>query len=240
VADRVTVASRELSTLVGAIGVPSDRITYLPNATWPGAAGWPKGDGGHARDRLGLGDAPVLLLYSRLFEFNLDRLLDAVATVVAALPRARLLVVGAGLRGEDARLRSGLASRSLDQRTVLVGWVERAELPDLLAAADVALVPMDDTRVNRARCSVKLLDLMLAGRAIVADAVGQANEYLRDDSTGRLIKTGRAEDMADAALALLKRPSTARRLGRAAERAARHELTWAAQQASLRAAIVDR
>src|SRR5439155_15018155 len=102
-----------------------------------------------------------------------------------------------------------------------VGWAQREDLPDLLAAADVALVPMDDTLVNRCRCSVKLLDLMLAGCAIVAEAVGQAKEYLRDDETGRLVAPGDSNAFADAAIALLQRPSTARRHGRAAERVAR-------------------
>ena len=237
-ADHVVVASRELERLATTVGVPAGRTTYLPNGTWPGAAGWPRGDGARARAALGLGGDPVVLLYSRLFEFDLAAFVEAFGRIVRAVPRARLLVVGAGLGGEEARLRAALGGAGLLERSALVGWAKREDVPDLLAAADVALVPMDDTLVNRCRCSVKLLDLMLAGRAVVAHAVGQATAYLRDGESGRLVAPGDTAAFADAAIALLKRPSTARRLGRAAERAARSAFAWAAQRESLVRAIV--
>src|SRR4030095_2187177 len=46
--------------------------------------------------------------------------------------------------------------------------VEPHASPALLAAADIALAPMDDTLINRARGLAKLLELMAAGLPIVA------------------------------------------------------------------------
>ena len=60
----------------------------------------------------------------------------------------------------------------------MAGWVEPAELPDYLAAGDVALYPFDDTLVNRAKCPAKLTELLCAGVPVVADRVGQIPEYL--------------------------------------------------------------
>jgi glycosyltransferase involved in cell wall biosynthesis len=237
-ADGVIAASRVLDAFARSLG--AGEVTYLPNATWPGSAAWPPGDRARARQALGLGDAPTLLLYSRLFEFSLDRLVGAIASIARAVPDVRLLVVGTGLHHEEARLRTALASATLLDRAILLGWVKREELPDFLAAGDVALVPMDDTAVNRARCSVKLLDLMLAGRAIVADAVGQVAEYLGDDRTGRLVQPADPEAMAEAAIALLREPAHARRLGDVAEAAARSELTWERQREKLVGAVVGR
>lgn len=231
-ADGVTVASRELASLVGR---PS---CYLPNGTWEGAAGWEAGDGVAVRRELGISDAPCLLLYSRLFEFELGRVVAVLARVCAAVPDARILVVGAGLRGEEERLRSALLAAGIGGRAVLVGWAPRERIPDLLAAGDVALVPLDDTLVNRCRCSVKLLDLMLAGRAIVAERVGQVPEYLADGVSGVLLRSGDGDGLTGALVALLRDGARARALGGAAERDARGRYGWAGQMARVVRAIL--
>jgi len=239
-ADRVTVASRALQTLVAAGGRPASGIAYLPNATWRGAAGWARGDRRRGRAALGLGEgARLTLLYSRLFEFDATRVAGAIGRLLRGAPAARLLVVGAALHGEDADFRNQLRRAGVLDRCRFLGWAKRYELPDLLAAADVALVPMDDTLVNRCRCSVKLLDLMLAGRAIVAEPVGQVTAYLEDGASGRLVPPGNGAAMADAALELLGEPDLARRLGRSAESAARERFTWSAQRGALAEAILD-
>jgi glycosyltransferase involved in cell wall biosynthesis len=235
-ADSVIAASRALDRFVTSLG--AHELTYLPNGTWPGSAAWPRGDGSELRTSLGLGDAPTVLLYSRLFEFSLERLMRVLTRVADAVPAMRILVVGTGLMGEEQRLRTALRTAGLLERAVLIGWVKREDLPNFLAAGDVAVVPMDDTAVNRARCSVKLLDLMLSGRAIVADAVGQASEYLRDDQIGRLVRPEDAEAMAEAATGLLRDPSTARRLGDAADATARSQFTWEQQREKLVGAVV--
>ena len=46
------------------------------------------------------------------------------------------------------------------------GWVSSQDLPGYFAAADVAIYPLDDTLLNRAKCPVKLTDLLLAGLGI--------------------------------------------------------------------------
>jgi glycosyltransferase involved in cell wall biosynthesis len=236
-ADQVVVASRGLETLALSSGVKPAHLSYLPNASWDGAAGWPPGDRDRARQDLGLGDAPTLLLYSRLFEVDLGRLARVVRRALEGVPEARLLVVGAGLFGEEKRLRAALGAAGVLERATLLGWVERTRLPDVLAAGDVALVPLDDTLVNRCRCSVKLLDLMLSGRPIAAERVGQVGEYLRDGATARLVEPGDDAGLADAAAALLRDPVEAGRLAAAAERDARERFTWRAQRGRLVAAV---
>lgn len=237
-ADHAIVASRALETLALASGVAPARLSYLPNASWPGAVAWPPGDRKRARRELGLGDAPTLLLYSRLFEFDLERVVSAVARVLARVPGARVLSVGAGLRGEERGLATALARAGIADRATLVGWASRDRLPDLLRAGDVALVPLDDTLVNRCRCSVKLLDLMLAGRAIVAERVGQVPEYLPRNRLGRVVACGDADAMVEAAVELLRDRDEAARLGRNAARAARDDFNWANQRPRLLDAVL--
>ena len=139
---------------------------------------------------------------------------------------ARLLVVGRGERGEEQELlrlarRAGVASM-IDYR----GWVEPAQIPGLLAAAGVALAPMNDTLINRARGLAKLLELMDAGLPIIAARVGQAAEYIEDGHSGVLVPPGNPAALARAALALLVDASLRARLGQAARKRAEQTFAW--------------
>src|SRR5512143_2476943 len=61
---------------------------------------------------------------------------------------------------------------------IMAGWIETTDLPDYLAAGDVAVYPFADTLVNRAKCPAKLTELLRAGVPVVADRVGQIVEYV--------------------------------------------------------------
>jgi glycosyltransferase involved in cell wall biosynthesis len=135
-------------------------------------------------------------------------------------------VVGRGERGEERELlrlaaRAGLAG-AIDYR----GWAEPHAIPALLASADVALVPMDDTLINRARSSAKLLELMAAGLPIVAARVGQVAEYIEDRHSGLLVAPGDPAALAHAVLALLADPALREGLGQAARARVTQHYTW--------------
>ena len=54
------------------------------------------------RQELGIKDRPVLLLYSRLFEFDSARLVEILAGVKAAVPNVAVLSIGESLYADDA------------------------------------------------------------------------------------------------------------------------------------------
>ena len=85
-----------------------------------------------------------------------------------------------------------------------MGWVALADLPATLAAADVGLYLMDDTLLNRAKCPVKLADMLAAGVPVVAEGVGQVTEYVRDGRTGAVCATADVAGLVGASVALLR------------------------------------
>ncbi len=217
-AQAVTVASRTLQTQVWGAGVPPSRVVYLPNginlpaATRPAAA--------HPA-------ASTMLLYTRFWECDVRDIVSMLAGVHARRPDARLLVVGRGEQQQERHMlrlaqRAGLA-HAIDYR----GWVEPARLPGVLAEADIALVPLDDTLINRARCSAKLLELMAAGLPLVVAQVGQSGEYIRDGESGLLVPPGQPAALAQAALRLLNDSGLRQRLSAGAQ-AALAPFSWAA------------
>jgi len=175
---------------------------------------------------MGLGESPVLLLYTRFFEFQAARVWEVLRRVRAARPEVRLLVVGAGKFGQEHEL-ARLAERAGAPNTVcLAGWQEPDRLPDLLLAGDVALYPADDNLANRAKCSTKVLETLWLERPVVADRVGQYAEYVRDGETGLLSDPSDAGTMANAVLRLLGDAALSKGLAEAGRRRVVSDYSW--------------
>lgn len=229
-ADCVTVASQTLANQVILFGLPTNKVLYLPNSVDLPRRSLPERKA--ARAMLGLGPEPVILLYSRFWEFPVSDVVAAMVGVLAQIPQAKLLVIGAGEHGEEQQLtdlaqRAGI-SHALDNR----GWSEQPTIDAALAAADVALYPMDDTVLNRAKCSAKLTEQMQAGLAIVAAAVGQVAEYL-DHQSGILVEPSNSGALAQGLIRLLQQPELRQRLSLAAQERIESHFNWSAQRTIL-------
>ena len=236
-ADLVTVASRALVRRVKQLGV--DRLLYLPNAPAPSSPGLQTPADPQLRARLGLEGRPLLLLYTRFFEYGLDRLLDSLEAIVQEMPETVLLVVGQGLSGEEQELARLAEQRGLAQRIVQAGWLPREEVASYFKAADVAIYPLDDNFLNQTKCPVKLLDLVAGGVPVVADRVGQAEEYLQDGRTGVLVAPGDVQTMAHAAVELLRDPVRRMAMGEAARAEARERWRWDRWAEDLESALAE-
>ncbi len=224
-----TVASRTLETQVWGFGVSRERVTYLPNGIAAKRHGtWATASAGAAatREQLGLGDAPTILLYTRFVEFPPERPSAILQAVRERVPNARLLIVGSGLRGEEAQTFAAARRAGLGEAITHLPWVEWDDLPATLAAGDVAILPYDDTLLNRAKCSVKTLDLMVAARPIIADAVGQNAAYLEHNASGLLVPPNEPTAFAQAVADLLGDPARRAQLGAAAARRAWQHFGW--------------
>lgn len=246
--DAVTVASRALQTLVWATGVPPKQVYYVPNGVVPAGQGirrhpgassgpsLPEDGSRELRKRYGLDDRRVLLLYTRLFEFDVGRLVDILEGVVQHLPATSLLVVGQGLFGEEEGLQTAARARGLGSHLVYAGWVEPEELPAHFALADLALYPFDDTLINRAKCAVKLIDLLAAGVPVVADRVGQNAEYIEHNVSGILVEPGDTMAWVEAVTHLLNDDALRRRIGEAAQQRVNALFSWERLVAGVEAA----
>ena len=210
-------------------GAAPAQVVYLPNG--PGIGSDTSGAPAR-RAALGLTDRPVVLLYSRLFEFDIGRLTAVLSRVRAAVPDLALLAVGAGLFADDAAaLRAQFSAAGLLDAVVDVGWLEEQALPATLAAADVGLYLMDDTLLNRAKCPVKLADMLQCGLPVVGEAVGQVTEYVVNGVSGLTAPSGDIAGVADHVTALLQDPQRRRVLGDGARARIGAHFAWEQQAA---------
>jgi glycosyltransferase involved in cell wall biosynthesis len=222
-ADGVTAASRALESLAWGMGVAQGRTLYLPN----GPVLRPAGDRQRGRQRFGIpDDVPVLLLYTRFFEFSQQRLHAIVEQICLRLPQVKLLVVGKGPQGEEKELEQAAIRAGFQKNLVVAGWVKPELLPDCLAAADAAIYPFDDTLVNRTKCPAKLAELAAAGIPLAAERVGQIGEYLQHGVSALLVEPGDLSGMVESAMQLLTDRELVSSLGREAARRLRVDFGW--------------
>jgi glycosyltransferase involved in cell wall biosynthesis len=222
-AGAVTAASRFLAAELVRWGVRAGRVFYLPNGVDPDLADRPLPDPTTLRRELGPG--PVLVFVGYLTRgSDLDLALRALARLRPAGLRPTLLVVGDGPALPTLKTLAG--SLGLAEQVRWAGWVPPEELGTYLAAADVALYPCRDTPVNRAKCAMKLVEYMAAGRAIIAGRVGQNPEYIVEGWSGRLVDCENPDEFAGAMSDLLADPDLRARLGAEARRRVFAEFSW--------------
>lgn len=207
----VTVASRMLQATMARNGVVPEYCHYLPNGI---SCDRTHGDGRRVRKLLGIADStPVLLLYTRFFEFGQERLYSILENLASKVPACRILVVGKGPDAEEEALLQSASERGFFDSLIMAGWLEPHDIPDYLAAGDVALYLLDDTLINRAKCPAKLTELLAAGIPVVADRIGQAGEYVADAAATRFSTDS---ELCDRLATLLDDPGLRRTVGGAA------------------------
>jgi glycosyltransferase involved in cell wall biosynthesis len=224
--DALTVASRALQTIAWSLGSRPATVHYLPNGAWPRDQTASTAEVAALREKYGLGDAPVALLYTRFFEYDLQRALAVMQGVLEQVPQAQWLVVGKGLFGEEERFLAMASEGSIGRHVHYAGWVPPQQLPAHFTLAQAAIYPFDDTLVNRCKCAVKLIDLLAAGVPVAAEAVGQNREYIEDGISGLLVHPGDVEAFVAGVVRLLRDREFAGQLARSARKRIQCDFTW--------------
>jgi glycosyltransferase involved in cell wall biosynthesis len=129
------------------------------------------------RARLGAGPGDCLVLYAGTHGISqgLPEVADA-AAAVADQP-VRFAFVGEG--ADKERLRGRLAELGLSNSTMLPG-VPHEEVPALLAAADICLVPLRDVPLFGTFIPSKMFEYLAAGKAVIGAVAGESAQILRE------------------------------------------------------------
>jgi glycosyltransferase involved in cell wall biosynthesis len=204
----VGVASESFRPYLVGLGVDETRIISLPNWVHVGA---PSADRAATRRRLGWPTDSTVVLHAG----NMG-LKQGLEQVVAAAHRADvgespLLYVLMGDGSQRAELQSKAGRTS---HLTFLPFQSEAELPDVLAAADILLVSERATVIDMSLPS-KLTTYFAAGRPIVAAVPGTgatANE-VRRSGAGVVVPVGDADALNGAVANLRADPARAEALG---------------------------
>jgi phosphatidyl-myo-inositol dimannoside synthase len=180
------------------------------------------------RERLGVGDRPLVVCVSRLVaRKGQDVLIRGISRVRRQVPDATLVIVGGG--PYEARLRT-LAAGAPDGSVVFAGQVPEEDLPRYYAMGDVFAMPC---RTRLGGMEVEgwgnvFIEASACARPIVVGDSGGARETVVDGETGLLVDGSDVEQVADAVAGLLADPDRARQMGAAGRERVERGHSWPA------------
>lgn len=211
--DRVIAVSDAVADFLAASGLSRPLVTRIHNGidleAWRGQV-----TGRDVRAELGLGeDDRVLLMAAQLVPWK--RHADAIRALTRILenqPAARLVLAGDDRFGEHAGLGAELKALAGDlgvpDKVVFAGY--RDDMPDLMDAAEMILIPADAEPFGRVA-----IEAMALGKPVVGTRAGGLPEVVRDGETGLLVVPRFPESLATACLRVMENASLSRSLGEA-------------------------
>jgi glycosyltransferase involved in cell wall biosynthesis len=259
--EKLVVAPGNRERAVELLGQPLKRFVSIPNGFDPLAfrplhvarrevwkrvlvddpRGWrPGGAIGDVRydeaDLQRLLSGPVIVFVGRFTEVKrLSLLLEAFAAARPQLTSPASLVLIGGHTGEwegehpaDAITRLGLRD------VLLAGWHDQSELPPLLNAADLLVLPS-----VRESFGQVIVEAMACGVAPVAAAALGPAQIIRDGKTGWLFDIDDRDGLVAALVDAVNRPGERARRAQLGEQAALDRFTWPAISRRLGQVLAD-
>ena len=206
-AQLITVSTALEQEMVEKLEVSPARVTTIAGAVdsqrfHPGLSG--------ARIRREFGLSPATPLVGIVARIAPSRghltLLEAFSQVYAAIPTARLMIVG---KGEfRPRLEQRARELGLTEAVIFAGYRED-DLPEVVAALDVFVLLAPGSEGS---CRA-VLEAMAVGKPVVAARVGALQDAVLDGETGLLIEPQTRTALAHAISRLLRAPEQARHMG---------------------------
>lgn len=218
--------------LVNKWGIPAKKIVVFPNAVHVDRFKPDAGARTQIRSSLGMREEPMVMFVGNFFHWHdVITLLKAFAGALKTCPEARLVLVGDGER--RAEMVKHASDLGLEHAVKFTGIVPHAEVPRYIAAADIAVVPYPPMQQEMWLSPLKMFEYMSSGKAVVASAVGQIVDVLRDGENGLLVPPGDVTAMTEALVKLFQDVPLREKLGKQAREDAVHKFSWESYLARL-------
>jgi glycosyltransferase involved in cell wall biosynthesis len=197
----IAVTSKLSDWAASRLGVPSERLFYIPNFAVASAASEP------VSELPGTMGSRIVCVANIRAEKDQLTLVRAMQIVAAEDTSAHLVLVGGSNdSGYADAVRAAVSQCGLESRVTLLG--ARLDVPQILAACDIAVLSSAIEGLPLA-----LIEYGAAGLPAVATNVGQCEEVLDHGNAGIVVPPSDPQRLADALLGLLSAPEHRARLG---------------------------
>jgi glycosyltransferase involved in cell wall biosynthesis len=226
-ADEIIAPSEELCTLTASLGIPCERIHFIPNGVDCDRF-TPDVDTSYWRQRLQLTNGERLILCPRRLERKngVSYFIQAAVSLLGEGPRDVTFAVAGDFSGpksesEEEVVRALVAKSKFSDRFHMLGRVENKEMPGLYAASEFVVIPslMEAT-------SLSAMEAMAAGKPIISTDVGGLPFLVRDGENGFLVTARQPSELAQAMKRLLDSPSQRMEFGKNGRARVKSELDW--------------
>lgn len=223
-ADTISVSSDGLLELCLKCGFPVERIRKVPVG-----ADLETFNPQHPRENFRqeapflVGERPLVVYIGQLEGAAYAGLfVEACGILSEKFPEAVWMVVGGGPM--LPRLKDQAYQLNLSHRVVFTDYLPSDRIPDVLAAADIAVACFSDEGFVRCKSPLKVAEYMAAGKAIVASDVGEVPWMTQGAAV--LVRPGDSQALAGGIQSLLENPSLREELGIKARQRAETCINW--------------
>ena len=144
-------------------------------------------------------------------------LVHTIASVLRRYPQARVLFCGTGDPAVIEATAAAIREEKMEQQVLIVGQVERQEVPWLLIHSNCAVVPSRAETFGH-----NFLEPMFAGLPVLGTRVGIGRDIIKDRETGMGFSLRDPRSMQSAAEYILSNPDETKRMGAAAKKLVEH------------------
>jgi glycosyltransferase involved in cell wall biosynthesis len=213
----VTVVSRIMRDVLRALTVDEDRIHVIPMGVDLSERFVPS-----ANRR----DQKVMLFVGRLVEKKgLAYLIDALPTILARHPSAKLKIVGDGQ--ERAALENRVTRLKLNRHVEFLGAAANESLPAIYRASDVVVFPsVVAGDGDREGFGLVLVEALGCECATVVTDLPAMRDIVTDDQTALVVPQKDSGKLAERIVDLLNDPQLRRRLGKAGREYVLQRFDW--------------
>lgn len=225
--DAVVAPTNFIKEYAVSLGLKDESVSVIPNGV--DMQVFSAATESNYRSKLSLNDRKVCLFFGRLEEWAGIRILtDLFNAFEQKRSDIRFLVVGGG--SVDAEFPSNV---------IRVGEVPHKEMPKIIAAADVVLVPFPEGEVSHAASPIKLFEGMAMRKPIVASMVSGIMEVIQNGQNGLLVNPSNPKEWVQAVETILESASLQESLSRNAEESAK-EYDWRALASRFEDVLAER
>lgn len=195
--------------LINTYKIPREKITIIPNGVDTEVFN-PAIDGSKIKERFGLSDSLVIGYTGALVEWvRLDVLFESFKKLKKDYESIKVLIVG-GKDFEIEKLKILCKKMGIDNEVIFTGYVPYSEIPDYIAAFDIAVATYSKDFRIRASSPLKIMEYMSMGKAVVADKLG--SKTIKNNENGILFEPEDAESLENAIRMILDNSRLKRKL----------------------------
>lgn len=225
-ANHVTTICGGLRQDIVARGIPTDKVTVIPNAVHPERFPFDTPRDTALSAELGLTGKTVLGFVGSFYNYEgLDLLLEAMSLIVRERHNICLLLVGGG--PQERALRAQTDALHLQDHIQFTGRVPHSEIGRYYSAIDWMIYPRRSKRLTELVTPLKPLEAMALGKPLLASNVGGHRELITDGQNGILFPADSAEQLAAKVLETLQGEDRTAELKRRGRDFVEQERSWA-------------